>query len=134
MAYLKCTEMPIAVNKLDYQTPYRVKICGEWHVQCNCIVLITVQSAENQVGGELEVKSGYVDLFGGLPVARAKMTLWPLLPDAGRGNWRRDTRWTTSTITAMMTTEAEVTKAGDTLAAAVVEGSAREVSRVTKST
>ncbi len=60
----KCTGMPIAIGKLDYQTQYRVKIRGEWHVQCNCIVLITVQSAENQVRGELEVKSGYIVLFG----------------------------------------------------------------------
>jgi hypothetical protein len=37
----KCTGTPIAVNKLDYQTPYHVKIRGEWHVQCDCIVLIT---------------------------------------------------------------------------------------------
>jgi hypothetical protein len=43
---------------------YRMKIQGEWHVQCNCIVLITVQSAENQVRGELEVKSSFVNLFG----------------------------------------------------------------------
>ncbi len=33
-------------------------------MQCNCIVLITVQSAENRVKNELEVKSSYVDLFG----------------------------------------------------------------------
>ncbi len=43
----KCTGTPIADDKLDYQTPYHGKICGEWHVQCNCIVLISVQSAEN---------------------------------------------------------------------------------------
>jgi hypothetical protein len=43
----KCMGTPIAIDKLDYQTQYCVKICGEWHVQCNCIVLITVQSAEN---------------------------------------------------------------------------------------
>jgi hypothetical protein len=66
VAYLKwkCTGMLIATNKLDYQTSYGVKIRGEWHVQCDCIVLITVQSAENRVANELEVKSGYVDLFG----------------------------------------------------------------------
>jgi hypothetical protein len=33
-------------------------------MQCDCILLITVQSAENQVLSELEVKSGHVDLFG----------------------------------------------------------------------
>jgi hypothetical protein len=66
MAYLKwkCTETPITVDKLNYQTPYCVMIRGEWHVQCNCIMLITLQSAENQVQSELEVKSGYDDLFG----------------------------------------------------------------------
>jgi hypothetical protein len=36
---------------------------GEWHTQCNSIVLITVQSVENHVQSELEVKRGYVDLF-----------------------------------------------------------------------
>jgi hypothetical protein len=43
-------------------------------------------------------------------------------------------RWTTSKTTAMMTVETEASKAGDTLAAAVVEGSTRVVSRVMKST
>jgi hypothetical protein len=52
------------MNKLDYQTLHWVKICGEWHVQCDCIVLITVQSAENCVENELEVKGSYVDQFG----------------------------------------------------------------------
>ncbi len=33
-------------------------------MQCNCIVLITVQSAENQIRGELEVKSSFINLFG----------------------------------------------------------------------
>jgi hypothetical protein len=49
VVYLKwnCTGNPIAVNKLNYQMPYRVKIHGEWHMLCNCIMLITVQSAEN---------------------------------------------------------------------------------------
>jgi hypothetical protein len=62
----KCTGTPIAVNKLNYPRPlaYRVKMRGEWHRQCNCIVLITVQSAENCVMSELEVKSSFIDLFG----------------------------------------------------------------------
>ncbi len=68
MAYLKwkCTGTPIAVVKLDYPRPsaYCVKMRGEWHTQCDCIVLITVQSAENRVVSALEVKSGFVDLFG----------------------------------------------------------------------
>ncbi len=66
VAYLmwKCTGTPIAADKHDYQTEYRVKIRGEWRVQCDCIVLITVQSAENRVRSELEVKSSFIDLFG----------------------------------------------------------------------
>jgi hypothetical protein len=68
VVYLKwmCTGTSIAVNKLNYTRPsaYCVKMCGEWHTQCNCIVLITVQSAENCVVSELEIKSGFVDLFG----------------------------------------------------------------------
>jgi hypothetical protein len=57
---------PIAADKLNYPRPsaYHVKMRGEWHMQCNCIVLITVQSAENCVANELEVKSSLVDLFG----------------------------------------------------------------------
>jgi hypothetical protein len=60
----KYTGTTTALNRLDYQTQDHVKIHGEWHVQCNCIVLITVQSAENQVWGQLEVKSSYIDEFG----------------------------------------------------------------------
>ncbi len=53
-----------AVNKHDYPTEYSVKDKrGKWHVQCNCIVLITVKRAEDWVKAELEVKSGYVNLF-----------------------------------------------------------------------
>jgi hypothetical protein len=40
----------------------------------------------------------------------------------------------TSTIAATIKMEAEASKVGDTLAAAVVEGSAKEVFRVMKST
>ncbi len=60
----KCTGTPIVVNKLNHPMTYRVKISGKWQMQCGCITLITVQSAENRVRSELEVKSGYVDLFG----------------------------------------------------------------------
>jgi hypothetical protein len=61
----KCTGTPTSVKKHDYLTEYKVKDRqGEWHVQCNCIVLITVNKAEDQAKVELEVKSGYVDLFG----------------------------------------------------------------------
>ena len=52
----KCTGTPTAVNKHDYLTEYRVKDKrGEWHVQCDCIVLVTVKKAEEQTQAELEV-------------------------------------------------------------------------------
>ncbi len=62
----KCTGTPIAVNKLNYPRPlaYCLKMMVEWHRQCNCIMLITLQSVENCVANELEVNSGFVDLFG----------------------------------------------------------------------
>jgi hypothetical protein len=62
--------------------------------------------------------------------ARARTTFQALLPDAGRGTQRRGMRWTTRMITVTMMTEVEISKVGDTAAAAVVEGSAREVFRV----
>ncbi len=61
----KCTGTPTAVNKHDYPTEYRVKDKrGEWHVQCDCIVLVTVKKAEERTQAELEVGTSYVDLFG----------------------------------------------------------------------
>ena len=61
----KCTCTPTALNKHDYPTEYRVKDKrGEWHVQCDCIVLVTVRKAEERKQAELEVESSYVDLFG----------------------------------------------------------------------
>jgi hypothetical protein len=61
----KYTGMPNAENKHDYLMEYRVKDKrGELHMQCNCIVLVTVKNAEDWAKAELEVKSGYVDLFG----------------------------------------------------------------------
>jgi hypothetical protein len=61
----KCTGTPTAVNKHDYPTEYRVKDKrGEWHVQCDCIVLVTVRKAEERTQAEFEVVSSYVDLFG----------------------------------------------------------------------
>jgi hypothetical protein len=61
----KCTGTPTAVNKHDYPTEYRVKDKrGEWHVQCDCIVLVTVRKAEERSQAELEVVTSYVDLFG----------------------------------------------------------------------
>ena len=61
----KCTGTPTAVNKHNYPTEYRVKDKkGEWHVQCDCIVLVTVRKAEERTQAELEVESSYMDLFG----------------------------------------------------------------------
>ncbi len=60
----KCTGTPTSINNHNYLTEY--KVCdklGKWHMQCNCIIIITVQSAENQVRAELEVKSSFVELF-----------------------------------------------------------------------
>jgi len=61
----KCTGTPTRVDKHDYLTEHRVKDKqGEWHVQCDCIVLVTVRKAEEQTQAELEVETSYVDLFG----------------------------------------------------------------------
>ena len=60
----KCTCTPTAVNSHDYPTEYRVKDeRSEWHVQCDCIVLVTVKKAEERTQAELEVATSYVDLF-----------------------------------------------------------------------
>ncbi len=128
----KCTGTFIVIDKLNYHMPYWVKILGEWHMQCDCIVLITVQSANNQICSELEIKSGYVDLFG-VNSSQSQDNPPTPLPNAGRGNWRRDTRCTTRTTGTMMT-EAEASKSGDMAAAAEAEGSTRVVFRVGVST
>ena len=61
----KCTGTPTAVNKHDYPTEYKVKDKkGEWRVQCDCMVLVTVKKAEERMQAEVEVESSYVDLFG----------------------------------------------------------------------
>ena len=61
----KCMGTPTAVNKQDYPTEYRVKDKrGEWHVQCDCIMIVTVRKAEERTQAELEVATSYVDLFG----------------------------------------------------------------------
>jgi hypothetical protein len=36
---------------------------GEWHVQCNCIILITDKKGEDWAKAEIEVKSSYTNLF-----------------------------------------------------------------------
>jgi hypothetical protein len=61
----KCTGTPTAVNKHDYPTEYKVRDKrGEWHVQCDCIVIVTVRKAEERTQAELEVVTSYIDLFG----------------------------------------------------------------------
>ncbi len=61
----KCTGTPTAINKHDYPTEYKVRDNrGVWHVQCDCIVIVTVRKAEERTQAELEVVTSYVDLFG----------------------------------------------------------------------
>jgi hypothetical protein len=61
----KCTGTPTAINKHDYPTEYMVRDKrGVWHVQCDCIVIVTVRKAEERTQAELEVSTSYVDLFG----------------------------------------------------------------------
>jgi len=61
----KCTGTPTAVNKHDYLTEYKVgDKRGVWHVQCDCIVIVTVRKAEERTQAELEVATSYINLFG----------------------------------------------------------------------
>ena len=61
----KCTGTPTHVDKHDYSAEYRVKgKKGKGHVQCDCIVLMTVKKVEERMQSEVEVESNYVDLFG----------------------------------------------------------------------
>jgi hypothetical protein len=61
----KCTGTPTTVNKHNYPTEY--SMCDKqekWHTQCNCIVIITVKRADDWAQAELEVKRGFVNIFG----------------------------------------------------------------------
>ncbi len=61
----KCTGTPTRVDKHDYPTEYRVKDKqGEWHVQCNCIVIVRVRKAEERTQAEVEVATSYINLYG----------------------------------------------------------------------
>jgi len=66
----KCTGTPTCVDKHYCPTPteYGVKDKrGEWHVQCDCIVLdivTVVRKAEEQTRAELEAECSHMDLFG----------------------------------------------------------------------
>ncbi len=61
----KCTGTPTRVDKHNYPTEFRVKDKkGKGHVQCDCIVLMTVKKVEERMQSEVEVESNYIDLFG----------------------------------------------------------------------
>ena len=56
---------PAMMILYDYTTEYRVKDKkGEWDMQCNCIVLVTVKKVEEEMQAKVEVETSYVDLFG----------------------------------------------------------------------
>jgi hypothetical protein len=61
----KCTGTPTAMNKHDYPTGYKLRDNrGEYQVQCDCIVIVTVRKEEERTQAELEVATSYVNLFG----------------------------------------------------------------------
>ncbi len=76
----KCTGTPTRVGKHDYPTEYRVKDKrGKWHVQCDCIMLVTVRKAEERTQAKLEVESSYMDLFG-IDSSQSQRSDGPLSP------------------------------------------------------
>jgi hypothetical protein len=99
----KCMGTPTAVNKHDYLTEYKVRDKrGVWHVQCDCIVIMTVKKAEERTQAELEVATSYVDLFGIIDSSqsqRSDNTPSPPHHDARRDRHQQQgTRWTTTTM------------------------------------
>jgi hypothetical protein len=83
---------PTAVNKHDYPTEYRVKDKrGEWHVQCDCIVIVTVRKAEERTQAELEVVTSYVDFFG-IDSSQSQRSDDPPSPPRRRKKRRSDDR------------------------------------------
>jgi hypothetical protein len=85
----KCTGTPTAVNKHDYPTEYKVRDNrGVWHVQCDCIVIVTVRKAEERTQAELEVSTSYVDLFG-IDSSQSQRSDDPLSPPRRRRKKRR---------------------------------------------
>jgi len=98
----KCTGTPTCVDKHDYPTEYRViDKRGEWHVQCDCIMLVMVRKAEERTQAELEVESSYMDLFG-INSSQSQRSDSPqalLLADARRERRGTRTRWTTAAAT-----------------------------------
>jgi hypothetical protein len=98
----KCMGTPTAVNKHDYLTEYKVRDKrGVWHVQCDCIVIMTVKKAEERTQAELEVATSYVDLFGIIDSSQSQRS--DDTPSPPHRDTRRDrhqqqgTRWTTTT-------------------------------------
>jgi len=85
----KCTGTPTAVNKHDYLTEYKVRDNrGVWHVQCDCIVIVTVRKAEERTQAELEVSTSYVDLFG-IDISQSQRSDDPPSPPRHRRKKRR---------------------------------------------
>jgi hypothetical protein len=126
----KCMGTPTAVNKHDYPTEYKVSDKrGVWHVQCDCIVIMTVKKAEERTQAELEVATSYVDLFGIIDSSqsqRSDNTPSPPHHDARRDRHQQQgTRWTTTTmmsttrsnsLTRSTTRRTTETEGGDTVA------------------
>jgi hypothetical protein len=55
----KCTGTSTSVKKHVYPLEFKVRDRrGEWHMQCNCIMLITVKRAEDRAKAEVEVECG----------------------------------------------------------------------------
>ena len=85
----KCTGTPTAVNKHDYPTDRVRDKRGEWHVQCDCIMIVTVRKAEERTQAELEVATSYVDLFGIDSSQESKRSDDPASPPPRRRKNRR---------------------------------------------
>jgi hypothetical protein len=117
----KCTGTPIVAVK-DYPTSYKVKDkFDEVHTQCNCILLITVKKAEEQVREAVKEERGYVDLFGDSnqsqmsgysppsPPPRPKKGCVPRIGDARK---RAGTGWMTTTAEGTTTMVTAITVGG----------------------
>ena len=89
----KCTGTPTAVKKHDYLMEYKLRDKrGDWHVQCDYIVLVTVRKAEERTQAELEVESSYTSLGSTVARARARGVTHQALLLADARRERRGTR------------------------------------------
>jgi hypothetical protein len=120
----KCSGTPTAVKKHDYPTEYKVRDKrGVWHVQCDCIVIVTVRKAEERTQAKLEVATSYVDFFG-IDSSQSQRSDGPPSPPrkAQGARWMTMTTMTTTTTTAAgansltRTTTRRMTEGGDTVA------------------